>query len=85
VPTQSWLAPRDETDEAPVTAELLAFARSQYRRDNDGAGVNWATLERIVVILAMRRGTVDERRAKCVEPAGVSQSRAGSPIGSRHG
>ena len=79
------LSTRDETKEAPVTAELLPFARRQYRWDNDGPGVNGPTLERIVVILAMRSGTVDERRAKRVEPAGVSQCRAGSPIGSRHG
>ena len=57
----------DDAGEQPVAAEPFPLARGQHRRHDDGARVHRTALERIVVVLAVRRGAVDERRAERVE------------------
>ena len=70
------LRPGDDADEQAVAAEPFPLARGEHRGDDDGAGMDRPALERVVEVLAVRGGAVDERRAERIEPAGVAERRA---------
>ena len=56
-----------DADEQPVASQPLALARRNNRRNDHRAGVHGTAFERIVEILAMGGGAVDEGRAERVE------------------
>ena len=67
------LRPDHDAAQEILPAAPLPLAGGEHGRDDDGAGMDGAALERVVVILAMGGGAVDERR---VEPL----RRPGCPI-----
>jgi hypothetical protein len=54
----------------------VPFASSQDRRNDDRAGVYWATFERVVEVLSMRGSAVDESRAGGTQSAGMADGGA---------
>src|SRR5437764_14367127 len=57
---------------------ILAQGNRQLRRHDDGSGVHRPALERIVEILAVCRGAVDERRSRAVQRPLMADRRAGT-------
>ena len=59
---------------------MMPLAGSEHRGNNDRSGMDRATLEGIVEILAMGSRAVDERRARRVEAARMPNCRARSIV-----
>ena len=57
--TEHFGADRNPEQRHPAIG-IVPFARRQHRRHDHRTGMHRTTLERIVEILAMRRGAVDE-------------------------
>ncbi len=56
--------------------EPVLLGRGEHGRDDHGAGVHRAAFERVVVVLAVRRGAVAQRGGGDVEAAGMTDDRA---------
>src|SRR5687768_2541170 len=69
------LCARDDAKQEPRAVEAFALTGRQHRRHDDRSRMHGTALERVVVILAVGRGAVDERRAERVEPAGMTERR----------
>ena len=74
-PAQHLAAHRDP-DQRHAAVRIVPFARGQHGGHDDGAGMDGAALERVVEILAMRRGAVDEGGARGSQRARVADRRA---------
>ena len=74
-PAHGFDAGRD-ADERGAAVRAMPLARRQHRRHDDGAGMHRPALERVVEILAMGGGAVDESGAGGAKPAGVADRRA---------
>src|SRR5262245_11924929 len=59
-----------------TTVRLVALTHCQHRRHNHCTGVDGAALERIVKVLAMGRGAIDEGSAGSTEAARMADGRA---------
>ncbi len=67
---------------------IVALAGGEHGRHDDGAGMHRSALERVVEILAMRRGAVDEGGAGRAHAPGMADRGAGPivvPAGERAG
>ena len=53
-----------DPDQRHAAVGIVPLAGGEHRRHDHGAGMHRAALERVVKILAMRRGAVDEGRAR---------------------
>jgi hypothetical protein len=60
--------------------EKLALGDREHGRNDDGARMNRAAFERIVVVLAMCGGAVGQRRGRRIEAAGMTDHRAMSGL-----
>jgi hypothetical protein len=78
-PAQHLAADRD-ADQRHAAVGIMFFARGQYCGHQHGAGMHRAALERVVEILAMRRGSVDEGSTRGGQRARVADRRAGAVI-----
>ena len=74
-PAQELDADRD-ADERRGTLRAMPLAGGEHRRHDDGAGVHRAAFERVVEILAMRRGAVDEGDAGRAQTPAMADRRA---------
>jgi len=61
-----------DAEEQAISAEPLAFARGEGSGNDHGACVNRTAFERVVEVLAVRGGAVDQRGADSVERAAVT-------------
>ena len=68
-------ADRDACAAQPCRRAAVSLADRQHRRHDHRAGVHRPALERVVEILAVRRGAVDERRARRAQRALCGRSR----------
>ena len=67
-------------DQRHAAIRIVPLAGRQHRRHDHRAGMHRTAFKRVVKILAMRRGTVDERRARGGQRARVPDRRAGAVI-----
>ena len=86
-PAQQFDAGR-HADKQPLATQALAFADGQNGRHDDGTGVHRSAFERVVVVLAVGRGAVDQRGAERIESLRVAygggRSRLAGAEGSRN-
>src|SRR5688572_11687368 len=76
-PAQQLRAGND-ADDKTVAAESFPLADRQHCGNDDGARMDWTTLEGVVEVLAMGGRAVDEGCAERVEAACMSQRHAGT-------
>ena len=65
---------------ADGAVRMVALAGREHRRHDDGAGVHRPALERVVEILAVRGGAVDQRGAGRAQRAGMADRGAGAIV-----
>ena len=78
-PAQHFGADRNP-DQRHAAIRIMPLAGGEHRRHDHRAGMHRAALERVVEILAMRGGAVDESRACRSQRARVADRRAGAVI-----
>jgi hypothetical protein len=67
---------RHNTDQEPVTAQIVPFTRSKNGRDNDRTGVNRTAFECVVEVFAVRGSPIHKCRAAPIEASAMAQHRA---------
>ena len=68
------------TDQRHAAVRIVPLAGREHGRHDDGPGMHGATLERVVEILAMRGGAVDEGRARRGQHARMADRGAATVI-----
>ena len=78
-PAQHFGADRDPDQRHPAVG-VMPLAGREHRRHDHGAGMHRPALERVVKVLAMRGGAVDEGGARRIQRARVPDRRAGTVV-----
>ena len=74
-PAHDFAPDRDARNEI-FAGQSMALGRGEHCRNDCSAGMDRAAFERVVVVLAVRRGAVDQRGTRRIPRAGVADHRA---------